>query len=117
NGAQYIIPASRKDNPPLSASFTNLLAKDGIQLVYSDAYGSGLSIVQKSNFAPRIGFAYQANSKLVVRGGYGIYYGAFENRGGSPSLGYNYPFQYSFHFPTPNSVSPVVFPNGTTATL
>ena len=42
SGAQYIIPASRKDDPSLSSSFTNLLAKDGINLVYSDAYGSGL---------------------------------------------------------------------------
>lgn len=116
-GAQYIIPASRKDNPPLSPSFTSLLAKDGIDLVYSDAYGSGLSIIQKNNFAPRFGFAYQVNPKLVVRGGYGLYYGAFENRGGSPSLGYNYPFQYRFSFPTPDSVSPVTFPNGTIATL
>lgn len=117
NGAQYIIPASRKDNPALSASFTNLLAKDGIQLIYSDAYGSGLSVIPKNNFAPRIGFAYQVTPKFVVRGGYGIYYGAFENRGGSPSLGYNYPFQYSFHFPSPDSVSPVTYPNGTIATL
>ncbi|HEY3456653.1 MAG TPA: TonB-dependent receptor [Bryobacteraceae bacterium] len=116
-GAQYIIPASRKDNPPLSPSFTSLLAKDGIDLVYSDAYGSGLSIIQKTNFAPRFGFAYQVTPKFVVRGGYGIYYGAFENRGGSPSLGYNYPFQYRFSFPTPDSVSPVTFPNGTIATL
>ena len=117
SGAQYIIPASRKDNPALSSSFTNLLAKDGINLVYSDAYGSGLSVIQKNNFAPRVGFAYQVSPKFVVRGGYGIYYGAFENRGGSPSLGYNYPFQYKFHFPTPDSVSPVTYPNGTIATL
>jgi hypothetical protein len=117
SGAQYIIPASRKDNPVLSSSFTDLLAKDGIQLVYSDAYGSGLSIIQKNNFAPRVGFAYQVTPKFVVRGGYGIYYGAFENRGGYPSLGYNYPFQYSFHFPSPDSVSPVTYPNGTIATL
>ena len=27
-----------------------------------------------SNFGPRIGFAYQATSKLVVRGGAGIFY-------------------------------------------
>jgi hypothetical protein len=117
NGAQYIIPSNRKDNPPLSASFTNLLAKDGIQLVYSDGWGSGLSVIPKNNFAPRFGFAYQATSKFVVRGGYGIYYGAFENRGGSPSLGYNYPFQYSFTFLTPNSVSPITYPNGSIATL
>jgi hypothetical protein len=116
-GAQYIIPASRKGSPNVSPSFTSLLAKDGIDLVYSDAYGSGLSQVQKNNFAPRFGFAYKVSEKLVVRGGYGIFYGAFENRGGYPSLGYSYPFQYSFNFPSNNSVSPVVFPNGSIATL
>src|SRR5207237_10121470 len=116
-GVQYIIPASRKDKPPLSASFIQLLQKDGIDLVYSDKYGSGLSQVQKNNFAPRFGFAYQLTRKLVVRGGYGIYFGAFENRGGSPSLGYSYPFQYSFNFPAPNSVAPATYPNGTIATL
>jgi hypothetical protein len=115
--AKYIIPASRKDKPPLSASFIQLLQKDGIQLVYTNDYGSGLSIVQKTNFAPRFGFAFKATSRLVVRGGYGIYYGAFENRGGAPSLGYNYPFQYTFNFPAPNSFSPATFPNGTIATL
>jgi len=115
--AEYIIPASRKDNPPLSPAFPLLLQKNGIKLVYSDAYGSGLSEVQKNNFAPRFGFAYRFTPKLVVRGGYGIYYGAFENRGGSPSLGYNYPFQYTFGYRTPNSFAPVQFPNGTVATI
>jgi hypothetical protein len=117
SSAEYIIPASRKGDPPLSPSFPQLLAQDGINLVYSNAYGSGLSKVQKNNFAPRFGFAYQLTPKFVVRGGYGIYYGAFENRGGSPSLGYNYPFQYSFTFRDANAESPLVFPNGTTGTL
>lgn len=116
-GAQFIVPAARKNNPALSPSFTNLLAKDGIDLVYSDAYGSGLGIVQKTNFAPRFGVAYQISPKLVVRGGYGIYYGAFENRGGSPSLGYNYPFQYTFSYPAPSPVAPIQYPNGAPATL
>ncbi|MFZ0593794.1 MAG: TonB-dependent receptor [Bryobacteraceae bacterium] len=115
--AEYIIPASRKGNPPLSPSFTQLLGQDGINLVYSNAYGSGLSKTQKDNFAPRFGFAYQFTPKFVVRGGYGIYFGSFENRGGYPSLGYSYPFQYSFSFPSNNSQSPVVYPNGTIATL
>jgi hypothetical protein len=117
SSAQYLIPARRKGDPPLSPSFTQLLAKDGINLVYTDAYGSGLSKVQKNNFAPRFGFAYQVTPKFVVRGGYGMYFGAFENRGGYPSLGYNYPFQYSFSFPNANAESPVVFPNGTIATI
>jgi Carboxypeptidase regulatory-like domain/TonB dependent receptor len=116
--AQYIIPASRKGNPNVSTSFTQLLQKDGINLVYSNDFGgSGLSVVQKNNFAPRFGFAYQLTHKLVLRGGYGMFFGAFENRGGYPSLGYSYPFQFSFSFPAPNSVAPATFSNGSVATL
>ncbi|HUO31010.1 MAG TPA: TonB-dependent receptor, partial [Bryobacteraceae bacterium] len=118
SGAEYIIPTNRKNNPPLSASFIQTLQQDGINLVYSNAYGgSGLSNVQNTNFAPRIGFAYKALDKLVIRGGYGMFYGAFENRGGYPSLGYNYPFQYSFYYYAPNSQSPMVLPNGQNGTL
>lgn len=115
--AQYIIPASRKGKPPLSQSFVNLLAQDNIDLVYSDQWGSGLGNAQKHNFAPRFGFAYQLTSKLVLRGGYGIYYGSFENRGGYPNLGYNYPFQFDFSFPAANDWSPVRFGDGSTASL
>jgi hypothetical protein len=118
SGAEYIIPSNRQNNPALSASFIQLLQQDGIKLVYSNAHGgNGLSNVQDTNFAPRFGFAYQAASHLVVRGGYGIFYGAFENRGGYPSLGYNYPFQYSFSYSAPTSQVPVVLPNGQNATL
>jgi hypothetical protein len=116
--AQFIIPATRENKPPLSPSFIAAMQKDGIALNYSDAYGgSGLSLVQKTNFSPRFGFAYTVTPKLVLRGGYGIFFGAFENRGGYPSLGYNYPFQYSFNYYAPNSWSPTTFPNGTTGTL
>ena len=116
---KFLIPAKRKGSPAISPSFLNALAGDGIQLVYTDDYGSGLGISQRSNFAPRFGFAYQMTSKLVMRGGYGIYFGAFENRGGYPNLGYNYPFQFSFSFPTADrdSLSPVKFPDGSVATL
>jgi hypothetical protein len=116
SGAQFIMPTRRKSDP-LSQSFIDTLAKDGIKLLYTDDYGTGLGITQKLNFAPRFGFAYHLRPKLVVRGGYGIYYGAFENRGGYPSLGYNYPFQYGFGFFNPNSVSNVIYPNGQQATL
>ena len=34
----------------------------------------GLMKTDYSNFAPRFGFAYAINDKMVVRGGYGIYY-------------------------------------------
>ncbi|HZU26363.1 MAG TPA: carboxypeptidase-like regulatory domain-containing protein, partial [Bryobacteraceae bacterium] len=117
SGAEYLIPASRKNNPPVSQSFIDALNKDGIALIYTNKYGSGLSEVQKTNFSPRFGFAYRISDRLVARGGYGIFYGAFENRGGYPSLGYNYPFQFSFNYYAPNSWTPTMFPNGTTATL
>ncbi|HVN03383.1 MAG TPA: carboxypeptidase-like regulatory domain-containing protein [Bryobacteraceae bacterium] len=118
SGAEYIIPNNRQNNPALSASFVQTLQQDGINLVYSSGYGgSGLANVQKTNFAPRFGFAYKATDHLVIRGGYGMFYGAFENRGGYPSLGYNYPFQYSFYYFAPNSQSPMVLPNGQNGTL
>ncbi len=32
--------------------------------------------IDKNNFGPRLGFAYSPTSKLVVRGGFGVFYGA-----------------------------------------
>ena len=114
---RYIIPARRKDNPKVSQAFLDGLTANGIDLVYTDEFGSGIGLVQKKNFGPRFGFAYQVSQKLVVRGGYGIYYGAFENRGGNPSLGYNYPFQFDFTFRAPNDVAALYYPDGSLATL
>ncbi len=113
SGAQYLIPIERK-NDPRSTSFDSTLAKDGIALVFSNNFALGNS--QKSNFSPRIGFAYQATPKVVVRGGYGIFYGGFENRGYSPNIGENYPFQFSFAFFNPDAAHPITYtnPNGTT---
>lgn len=121
-GAEFIMTAGNKTKTPLSTSFTQLLAKDGIQLVYSDKYGTGLGTIQKVNFAPRFGLAYQMTPKLVARIGYGIFYGAFENRGGYPSIGYNYPFEYELSYSDSSnggigSVTPVIYPNGSTGTL
>src|SRR5580693_7287807 len=55
-----------------------------------------------NNFAPRVGFAYRAMDKLVVRGGYGIFYGGQENGPYSnPSPGFNPPFFSAESFSTP----------------
>jgi outer membrane receptor protein involved in Fe transport len=112
--AEFLMDTAAK-SVPLSPSFTGLLARDGINLVYTNAYGKGLGTAQKTNFAPRLGFAYRVTQKLVLRGGYGIYYGGFENRGGDPALGYNYPFQYIFGFPSANSQTPVTYSDGSQA--
>ena len=88
-GAAYVITAQKK-NLPLSPAFTAQLAKDGIALQYSSV--PGLIPTPTDNFAPRVGFAYQVTPKLVLRGSYGIFYAGFENFGGSPDPGTNYPF-------------------------
>ncbi|MEP6893672.1 MAG: carboxypeptidase regulatory-like domain-containing protein, partial [Gaiellaceae bacterium] len=109
--SQYLIPAAWKSKP-LSPSFVSNLAKDGIQLVYTDEFGSGLGKMPKTNFAPRVDAAYQIAQKVVLRSGYGLFYGAFENRGGNPSLGYNYPFQFTLIYNAPNDTSPNRLPDG-----
>ena len=81
----------------------------------TNKYGKGLGQSQKTNFAPRIGFAYQVTPKLVARGGFGLFYNGFENRGYFPNLGENYPFQFQFNFQSAsnasNSINPVVYNN------
>jgi Carboxypeptidase regulatory-like domain/TonB dependent receptor len=101
-GPMYIIP-SGPNAGNLSPSFLNLLAKDGITLATTDKYGKGLGDSQNTNFAPRIGFAYQATPRLVARGGFGIFYNGFENRGFSPNIGENYPFQFNFSYFNPDA--------------
>jgi Carboxypeptidase regulatory-like domain/TonB-dependent Receptor Plug Domain len=108
NKPEYIIPASGKANRELSSTannpalngngFLDLLAKDGITLLSTNKYGQGLVQTQKSNFAPRVGLAYEVSPKMVVRGGFGMFYNSFENQGYGPNIGENYPFVYNFNF-------------------
>jgi hypothetical protein len=114
-GAQYIILDRQKD-VPLSPSFTNLLATDGIALRYIG--GSSVSETPLVDLAPRFGLAYQINSRLVARGGYGIFYGGFENLGGSPDPGFNYPFAINLSTNNTNGNSgPIIYADGQPASL
>lgn len=107
-GPVYLIPATGKadrhlsstaNNPSLNGQgFLDLLAKDGIALGSTNKYGNALVETQRTNFAPRAGFAYQATPKLVARGGIGLFFNAFENQGYGPNIGENYPFVYNFNF-------------------
>src|SRR6266851_2471267 len=63
----------------------------------------GLISPDLNNFAPRIGLAYQLTDKLVLRSGYGIFYGGQENGPFSnPSPGFNPPFYLAQTFQLTN---------------
>ena len=55
-------------------------------------YNRSLVNLDKKDFAPRIGFAFQMDPKTVVRGGYGIGYMHYFRFGGESTLGYNGPY-------------------------
>lgn len=112
-GTYYI--SNKGCQVPRSASFDALLTSSNISL--DCVSGLTLGNAQKTNFAPRIGFAYRATPKLVVRGGYGIAFGALGNLGYGGTLGTNYPFVYTSTFPSPDSQHPLVLSNGQTATM
>ena len=62
----------------------------------------GLVSPDLNNFAPRVGLAYKAANRLVLRGGYGIFYGGQENGPFSnPSPGFNPPFFVTQSFTMP----------------
>lgn len=57
-----------------------------------------LTSTDYNNFAPRIGLAYQASKKTVIRGGFGVFYGRDENLGIGRRLPNNPPFVTSATF-------------------
>jgi hypothetical protein len=66
----------------------------------------GLISPDLNNFAPRIGLAYLIDPKLVVRAGYGIFYGGQENGPYSnPSPGFNPPYFVTQSLTTPCSIA------------
>ncbi|MGA7574210.1 MAG: TonB-dependent receptor [Terriglobales bacterium] len=74
----------------------------GTELTLQNNGSRGLISPDLNNFAPRIGLAYQLSNKLVLRSGYGIFYGGQENGPFSnPSPGFNPPFLSSEAFSAP----------------
>jgi hypothetical protein len=54
----------------------------------------------RNNFAPRLGFAYQATRKTVIRSGYGVFYSSYEAGPLSiPNMGNNPPFYIEANYP------------------
>jgi hypothetical protein len=110
--AQFLLTQSRCKTP-LSPDFFTAAKTDHISIVCSSQPGLGYS--QLTNFAPRLGFAYQFTPKLVMRGGYGIFYGGFENSVVETYT--DFPFQYSLSYPALTPAQPVTFSNGAIGTI
>jgi len=74
----------------------------GTELAIQNNGSRGLIRPDRNNFAPRIGLAYQLSDRLVLRSGYGIFYGGQENGPFSnPSPGFNPPFLSSEAYNAP----------------
>jgi hypothetical protein len=85
-----IVPSGQNTTFPSTA--TTLAS----ELVVQHNGSRGLIKPDLNNFAPRIGLSYQLANKLVLRSGYGIFYGGQENGPYSnPSPGFNPPFVLS----------------------
>jgi hypothetical protein len=63
-----------------------------IQASPGSIYNRALVNMPKLDFAPRFGVAFQADSKTVIRAGYGLGYAQFNREGGENMLGYNGPY-------------------------
>jgi len=85
----YLIP-KKASNVALPPALVSALAQNNITVQYTDNNALINSVYK--NFAPRIGFAYSANPRLVIRSGMGIFYGGLENLGYGPNLGGSSPF-------------------------
>ncbi len=97
NSLSLVVPSGQ------NAALTPTLASE---LAIQRNGSSGLIHPDLNNFAPRIGFSYQLADKLVLRSGYGIFYGGQENGPFSnPSPGFNPPFFSSQVFATPCSAA------------
>ena len=97
-GTLYV-PSKIQGQPTFAPAFLSLLSSQNVNVAYTN--NLSIASAQKANFAPRIGMAYGLDSKTVLRGGFGIFYGGLESIGGTePTV--NYPWSYGVGITAPN---------------
>lgn len=89
-GLRYELVTPNWEQHNLLANF-DPTTKTLVQASAGSLYNRTLINLNTKNFAPRMGFAYQAMPKTVIRGGYGIGYLHYFRFGGESTLGYNGP--------------------------
>ena len=86
---EYATPPVEKNN-----QFSNFDPGTGTMIFAQDGsiYERALIHPDRNNFAPRLGFAYTPWSRLVVRGGYGVFFTHTVRQGREGLLGFNPPY-------------------------
>lgn len=69
-----------------------LFASGALVLAGQNGVSNSILEIQKHNFSPRVGFAYDLGHKTIMRAAYGLYYFNEQGIGGSTRLFINYPF-------------------------
>jgi hypothetical protein len=86
---EYFTPMQDRDNV-----MTNVIPETGEIVTAKDSgglYDRTLVHPDRNNFAPRIGLVYTATPRLVLRGGYGIFYQETDRYGSESQLALNPP--------------------------
>ena len=86
---EYATPPVESDN-----RFANFDPETGTMMFAKDGSLFERALIQpdRNNFAPRVGFAYTPWSRLVVRGGYGVFFTHTVRQGREGLLGFNPPY-------------------------
>ena len=86
---EYATPPMERDN-----RFSNFDPETGTMVFAKDGstYERALIHPDRNNFAPRLGFAYTPWARLVVRGGYGVFFTHTVRQGREGLLGFNPPY-------------------------
>ena len=111
-GGALLIPSNRANAVP--QAYINQLALDGIK--FSPTSGAAWERSPGNDFGPRFGLAYRATSRLVLRGGYAIFYGGYETLGRSSTGTNNFPFLVQSNFQIANPTTPLT-PNNSIGLL